>query len=177
MIYDSAHGSIRILVAGDIMPVRQLTPFNEPDFVALRDLIRAADVAFGNLETCVREPNEGVSNFTAGTPMTSPPALLQDLRWIGFDLLSCANNHITDYGVDGVLATLRHLKATNFPFAGAGANLAEARHPAYCDNQAGRVGLVAATSFFRPWNQAADQRPDAAGRPGVNPLAFSQSFT
>jgi len=61
--------------------------------------------------------------------------------------------------------------------AGSGANLAASRMPGYLDTAAGRVALVAATSFFRPWNRAADQRPDAAGRPGINPLGFSTTFT
>src|SRR5262249_48688525 len=83
----------------------------------------------------------------------------------------------TDYGTGGLIATLRHLQVAGLPCAGAGAHLAEARMPAYADTRAGRVGLVAATSFFRPWNRAADQRPDSPGRLGINPLGFSPSFT
>src|SRR5690606_17585854 len=37
--------------------------------------------------------------------------------------------------------------------------------------------LISATSFFRPWNRAADARPDVAGRPGINPLSFSSTYT
>ena len=36
--------------------------------------------------------------------------LLDDLKWMGIDVVSVANNHTTDYGVPGVLATLDHLK-------------------------------------------------------------------
>ena len=165
-----------MLLAGDIMPSRSLSAFNEPDYLRLVDTVRGADVAFANLETTVRERHEGAPNFTQGTPMTTPPRLLGDLAWMGFDLLSCANNHATDYGTGGVLATLAHLGRAGIPCAGAGANLAQARAPAYVDTPAGRVALVAATSFFRPWNRAADQRPDAPGRPGINPLAFSTRY-
>jgi poly-gamma-glutamate synthesis protein (capsule biosynthesis protein) len=95
---------------------------------------------------------------------------------MGIDMLACANNHATDYGVDGLMAMLAHLGQRNIPFAGAGANLAEARRPGYFDSAAGRVALLAATTFFPPWTRAADQRPDAAGRPGVNPLEFHTSY-
>jgi poly-gamma-glutamate capsule biosynthesis protein CapA/YwtB (metallophosphatase superfamily) len=176
MTYRAESGDIRMLLAGDVMPSRRLAGFNEIDFVRLVDTVRAADVAFANLETTVRERDEGAPNFTQGTPMTTPPRLLDDLKWMGFDLLSCANNHATDYGTGGVLATLAHLDAAGLPCAGAGANLAQARAPAYLDTPAGRVALVAATSFFRPWNRAADQRPDAPGRPGINPLAFATRY-
>ncbi len=166
-----------MLLAGDAMPSRRLTPFDEPDYLALVELLRGADVAFANLETTVRNRDEGAPGWTQGTPMTTPPALLDDLKWMGLGLLSNANNHATDYGTGGLLATLKHLRTAGLPCAGAGANLAEARMPAYADTRGGRVGLVATTSFFRPWNRASDQRPDSPGRPGINPLAFATSYT
>jgi poly-gamma-glutamate synthesis protein (capsule biosynthesis protein) len=102
---------------------------------------------------------------------------LGELGWMGLKLLSCANNHATDYGDDGLLAMLAHLRRARIAHAGAGANLAEARKPAYLDTAAGRVALIAATSFYPHWTRAADQRPDALGRPGVNPLDFATSYT
>jgi poly-gamma-glutamate capsule biosynthesis protein CapA/YwtB (metallophosphatase superfamily) len=96
---------------------------------------------------------------------------------MGLRLLSCANNHATDYGVAGLTAMLAHLQRASFAYAGAGGNLAEARKPAYLDTPAGRVALVAATSFYPPWTRAAEQRPDALGRPGINPLDFSTTYT
>ena len=176
MTYQSESGNIRMVLAGDLMPSRALTVFKEPDYLALVDLVRSADVAFGNLETTVRHRHEGAPNFTQGTPMTTPPALLDDLKWMGFGLLSNANNHATDYGTGGVTAMLDHLRAARIPAAGSGANLAEARAPAYADTPAGRVAVVAATSFYRPWNRAADQRPDSPGRPGINPLGFATTY-
>ena len=177
MPYRFDDSSIRMLLAGDAMPSRRLTPFDEPDYRALIDLIRGADLAFANLETTVRNRDEGAPGWTQGTPMTTPPVLLDDLKWMGFGLLSNANNHATDYGTGGLLATLAHLRAAGLPCAGAGANLAQARAPAYAETPAGRVGLVAATSFFRPWNRASDQRLDSAGRPGINPLGFATGYT
>jgi poly-gamma-glutamate capsule biosynthesis protein CapA/YwtB (metallophosphatase superfamily) len=176
-LYASASGSIRMALMGDIMLSRRLTPYTEPDYVALVQRIRSCDLAFANLETVVREKHEGAPNFTQGTPMTTNPTLLADLAWLGLDLVACANNHVTDYGVEGVRACIRHLRLAGLPFAGIGENLAEARSPAYADTPAGRVGMTAVTSFFRPWNRAADQRPDAGGRPGVSPLGFSRHYT
>jgi poly-gamma-glutamate capsule biosynthesis protein CapA/YwtB (metallophosphatase superfamily) len=75
------------------------------------------------------------------------------------------------------MAMLAHLRRAGIPHAGAGANLAEARKPAYLDTAAGRVALIAAATFYPHWTRAADQRPDALGRPGVNPLDFAVSYT
>lgn len=176
MPYRSESGDIRMLLAGDVMLSRRLTPFGEDEYLALIEILRGGDVTFANLETTVRERHEGTPNYTQGTPMSTSPRLLEDLKWMGIDIVSCANNHATDYGGGGVLASLGHLRNAGIPNAGAGANLAEAGAPAYCDTPAGRVGLVAATAFFRPWNRASDQRPDAAGRPGVNPLGFTTRY-
>ena len=177
MIYRAEERNMRLVLAGDAMPARSLKPFEEPRYTALLDLIRGADAAFANLETTVREPQEGTPSLTQGTPMSTPPALLDELRWMGLKLLSCANNHATDYGDDGLMAMLAHLRRAGIPHAGAGANLAEARKPAYLDTAAGRVALIAATTFYPHWTRAADQRPDALGRPGVNPLDFAVSYT
>jgi poly-gamma-glutamate capsule biosynthesis protein CapA/YwtB (metallophosphatase superfamily) len=159
------------------MPARRLMPFDEPDYLALRDLFRGADIGFANLETTVRAHHEGTPIVTQGTPMSTPPALLDELKWFGITLMSCANNHATDWGVDGLAAMLAHLQKHAMPAAGAGRNLAEALRPAYLDTGAGRVALLAATSFFPGWTRAADQRPDAPGRPGVNALGFSSTYT
>lgn len=166
-----------MLLAGDAMPARSLKVFDEPQYLALLDLCRSADVSFANLETTVRELHEGAANPTPGTPMSTPPKLLDDLKWMGLRLLSCANNHATDYGVEGLMAMLAHLRRAGIAHAGAGANLAEARKPAYVDTPSGRVALIAATGFYPHGTQAAEQRPDALGRPGINPLGFATGYT
>jgi poly-gamma-glutamate synthesis protein (capsule biosynthesis protein) len=174
--YQSRTRSARLAFVGDLMPSRSLRPFAEPGYLRLLELLRDNDLAIGNLETVVRHPEEGHPGFTMGTPMTTPPALLDDLQWMGIRLVSIANNHATDYGVAGVEAMLSHLRAAGLKAAGAGKHLAQARAPAYVDTPGGRVALVAATSFFRPWNTASDQRPDARGRPGINPLGFGATY-
>jgi len=177
MPYQAEQGRIRMALVGDMMLSRALRPYAKPDYLALTQVLRDADVALGNLETTVRTEREGVPNFTQGTPMSTRPALLDDLKWMGINLVSVANNHVTDYGVSGVTACLDHLEQADLAHSGAGRTLAEARRPGYLETAAGRIGLVSATSFFRPWNRAADARSDSAGRPGINPLGFSTSYT
>jgi poly-gamma-glutamate capsule biosynthesis protein CapA/YwtB (metallophosphatase superfamily) len=173
MKYQADSGNIRMMLAGDTMLTRALSPFAEPEYLALRELIRGADLAFANLETNVREVGEGAPVITQGTPMTTTPDLLDELKWMGFNLVAAANNHVGDYGPDGVAATARHLRAARLAFAGCGVNMAAARAPGYKDTPAGRVGLVAATSRYKSGDRAGEQRVDIAGRPGINPLAYS----
>ena len=142
----------------------------------MREILRGADAAFANLEGTVHTWDEGTPGITQGTFMTTEPRLLEDLKWLGINMVSCANNHAFDYGEDGVLANIRHLDDAGIVHAGTGRNLAQARAPAYLDTPNGRIALVAATATFRPWNQAGEQRPDLRGRPGINPLGFQTTY-
>ncbi len=176
MTYQAEDGNFTIALAGDTMLTRRLAPFREENFLRLREILRGADAAFANLEGTVHTWDEGTPGITQGTFMTTDPKLLEDLKWLGINMVSCANNHAFDYGEDGVLANLRHLDAAGLAHAGTGKNLAEARAPGYLDTPNGRVGLIATTATFRPWNQAGEQRPDLRGRPGINPLGFQTRY-
>ncbi|MGE5216868.1 MAG: CapA family protein [Chloroflexota bacterium] len=176
MIYEAESRDFEIALAGDTMLTRKLTPFREKRFLDLREILRGADAVFANLEGTVHTWDEGTPGITQGTFMTTEPKLLDDLKWLGVNMVSCANNHAFDYGEGGVLANLKHLDAAGLAHAGTGRNLAEARAPAYLDTPHGRVALIAATATFRPWNQAGEQRPDLRGRPGINPLAFQTTY-
>jgi len=166
----SKSNSFSLALSGDVMLTRPVSRHVEPEFLRLVDVLRDADATFVNLETCVRWWDEGTPSITTGTPMTTTPDLLDELKWLGVDMVSSANNHLYDYGENGVLAHLRHLREARIVQAGCGRNLYEARSPAFCETANGRVGLVAMTSTFRPWNAASPSRGEVAGRPGVNPL-------
>jgi poly-gamma-glutamate capsule biosynthesis protein CapA/YwtB (metallophosphatase superfamily) len=176
MLYKAENGDFSIALAGDCMLTRKLGVFTEERFQALAQILRRADAAFVNLEGTVHTWDEGTPGMTQGTFMTTDPKLLEDLKWFGINLVSCANNHAFDYGEGGVMANIRHLDEARIAHAGSGRNLAEARAPGYLDTSNGRVGLIAATATFRPWNQAGEQRPDLRGRPGINPLGFETTY-
>jgi poly-gamma-glutamate capsule biosynthesis protein CapA/YwtB (metallophosphatase superfamily) len=176
VLYQAETGDFTLALAGDTMLTRRLKPFKEERFLALRELINGCDAAFANLEGTVHTWEEGTPGITQGTFMTTEPRLLEDLKWLGINLVSCANNHAFDYGEGGVLANIRHLDEAGMVHAGTGRNLAEARAPGYLDTPNGRVALIAATATFRQWNQAGEQRPDLRGRPGINPLGFETVY-
>jgi poly-gamma-glutamate synthesis protein (capsule biosynthesis protein) len=69
------------------------------------------------------------------------------------------------------------LSKTNFVYAGVGENLALARKPGYLDTPKGRVALISASSSFPPPIIAGAQRKDMPGRPGLNPLRHTVTYT
>jgi poly-gamma-glutamate synthesis protein (capsule biosynthesis protein) len=164
------------MLGGDVMLGRRLSTYSEPDYLALVELFRRADASFINLEACVRNRDEGTPTIQPATYMTTPPALLDDLKWFGVDIVSIGNNHVFDFGERGVEAMVAHMLRANIPFTGAGVNMTMARKPAYYDSPRGRVGVVAATEFFLPWSRAGELRGDVAGRPGLNTLRYDKTF-
>ena len=176
-VYESETGKINIALAGDTMLTRRMSVFREKPFLELVEILRGADCLFANLEGSVRTWKEGRPGITQGTYMTTPPQYLEDLKWLGIDIVSCANNHAFDYGEGGVMATIGHLDRAGIAHAGSGQNLAEARSPGYVDTPNGRVGLVATTATYKEWNRAGAQRADVIGRPGINPFGHKTTYT
>jgi len=169
-LYDSESRNLRLALCGDLMLTRRLAVYKEPRFLALRDLLNGADCAFANFESTIRRYGECTPSLTQGTYMTTEPHLLEDVKWLGLKLVSCANNHAYEYGEQGIMSTYRNLDAAGIAHAGSGANLREALSPGYVETPAGRIALIAAVATFQEFNRATDQRPDAIGKPGINAL-------
>ena len=175
-LYSAEQGDLSIALVGDVMLNRRISLHDEPGFLKLRTILQDADAAFANLETTVRNDDEGTPTLSYATYTTMPPAMLDELKWLGINLLSAANNHAYDYNEGGVLATIAHLQRAGLAFAGLGRNLTKARAPGYLDTRNGRVGLVAATTTFYPWSRAGEARPDVQGRAGINPMGFKVEY-
>jgi poly-gamma-glutamate synthesis protein (capsule biosynthesis protein) len=177
MPYESERGLFTLALSGDIMPSRRLAVYREPEFLALRDLLRKADASFTNLESMVIRYGEGYPAVRTGTYMVTEPELLEDLKWFGFNLVSCANSHSLNFGEEGLLLQNRYLDAAGLAHAGTGENLRQASSPAYLDTPNGRVALIAVTAHLpSPNNRATHQRLDFRGKPGVNALGFRTTF-
>jgi poly-gamma-glutamate synthesis protein (capsule biosynthesis protein) len=128
------YGTIReaAIAAGDLR--RSLRPVE----VALR----RGDVLFGNLELPVsiaQRAQPGCSRERC-----SPPGIGRALRDAGFDVVNVANNHIYDFGAEGVESTLRDLADGGPAAVGMGRSAAEARRPVVVQASSGaRIGFLA----------------------------------
>ena len=101
--------SIRILASGDSFTTRRI-PKNYPGRAELQALIEAHDVSFNNLEMTYHYAEGAPAAFSGGTWAMADPTILDDMNALGFNLYNTANNHSMDYGPDGLMATVRHLK-------------------------------------------------------------------
>lgn len=170
-------GSMTFALTGDAIITRRLSPFGEPEYARMLEVIRSADLAFTNLEVLFHDFSEGYpATHSGGTWMAAEPYLAGELVWAGFDMVSRANNHTMDYSAGGLRATTRALDAVNLVHAGAGENLSRARAPAYLETGGGRVALISVASTFSDEDRAGPQRGDLRGRPGLSPLRYTTTY-
>ncbi|MDP8978949.1 MAG: CapA family protein, partial [Actinomycetota bacterium] len=106
------------------------------------DAARDADLCVLNLECCVSERGERWS--APGKPFffRAPPSAVAELRRLGVDAVTLANNHALDYGSDALADTLGHLRAAGIATAGAGPDERTARRPAHLEAGGARLTLL-----------------------------------
>lgn len=163
---------ISIVATGDSLITMRQSVHSEPRFLEMVSLIRGADVAFTNLEMLLHDYEGYPAAECGGTYTRADSEMIEELKWMGFDIVSTANNHSLDYMYGGLITTLEHLDAAGVPHAGTGLNLAEARQPTYLETPRGRIALIAASSTFASFGRAGAARRDMQGRPGLNPLRY-----
>ena len=171
-------GRFSIGLVGDTLLTRHIAQSDDQQLLKLREVLRAAEGVFTNLEAPVHNYLDGphAQRNGGGTYMTTEPALLDDLKWLNINLIACGSSHADDYGPAGLLETIRHLDAAGIAHAGSGRHLAESRAPGYLDLRNGRVALIAANAQFRPGARAGEQRYDTAGGPGINGLRHRTEY-
>jgi hypothetical protein len=89
-------------------------------------------------------------------PLSAGPGVAGQLKTLGLDLLSRANEHALDWGIDGMQATGAALDAAALIHAGTGLTGGQARSARYYDDPAGRgrIAFISAASTFRPTSEA-----------------------
>ena len=163
-------------LTGDSIITRRLSPYQEPAFLQMIDLIRNADVAFTNLEMLFHDYETYAMSQSGGTYMRAEPALAKELAWAGFDLVARANNHTGDYAPEAMRLTTKYVAEAGLVGAGVGETLSEAREPHFVETARARVALVACASTFPEHSRAGDSRGSIPGRPGLSPLRFTTTY-
>ncbi|MEQ1594108.1 MAG: CapA family protein [Casimicrobium sp.] len=163
----------RVAAVGDIIitqPVYEHIRRNSPK---LLDLLDTADVLVGNFEGTVLNPAtytgypEALSGFGW---LNSPPEVPADLAKLGFDLLSRANNHALDWGLQGMQQTNSALTQTGIVHAGTGDSLSAARAPAFVFGKKARVAFLSCATTFELNAAAGDGEGSVRPRPGLSYL-------
>lgn len=164
----------KILLTGDSIIAR---PFlsNQKD-TPLKKLIDSVPFVFTNLEVLPIDFKGHYAARSDGAHFAASKSVLTDLQDAGFNLFSCANNHMLDYGESGLKALLKNLDDYDINYSGIGSTLGEASAPTYIDIDDTVVSLISCASTVFPETVAGDRNDFTEGRYGVNPMRYDLEY-
>ncbi len=102
------------IVLGTTWPEDRIPPDVEPRFFAgVAKQLSGGDIVFGNLEGALTDAGETTKDPSRGTQYAfrMPTRYAGILRDAGFNVLSLANNHSSDFGPDGLEDTLSAIES------------------------------------------------------------------
>ncbi len=115
----------------------------KPIYKNVQNIISAADIAFINQETVCAQSFDVESYPT----FNSPVDLTYDLRDVGFDVVSLANNHMLDKGALGLRETFDNWNDRGLHVIGAYEEKSSGRYITYYEKNGIKIAFVAYTEF------------------------------
>ena len=140
---------VTLLAVGDVAP--RITA-QETQLAGIAPLLRAADVAFGQLETPLT--NEGTRQLfpgfrgASGNVERDADATAGVLADAGFTVMSFAGNHTMDRSAPAMLASVAAAEGRGVRIVGVGKNLAAAREPVIVKSGGTTIGFLAYCSVL-----------------------------
>lgn len=168
---------MRILFCGDIMPGGVLAYQKRYISDEILAYMHKFDLRVGTLEAAIgtnipydSEKMRGRSNIIY--------ARNEDffrVKEMGFDVVSLANNHVFDLGVEGLENTIRLLRENGIQYCGAGMDIEEASKPAVVHIGNRFIAVLACCMYGNPY--LGHVKLAGADRAGVNPLDIERIVT
>lgn len=125
---NAGEGEIVLMAVGDIALEEQAySSVRRERWKATAEVLRQGHIVFGNLE-CPLSAN-GKPIRKVGPHLRGVPESADELKLVGFTLLNLANNHIYDYGREGLLETIEALWTRGIASVGVGMDRDEAEQP------------------------------------------------
>lgn len=113
----------RIILAGDMMLGRSVMTkslgMNDPTypFIKVAEKLSSVDIVFVNLENPIIA---NCPSSNSGFKFCADPIMVEGLKFAGIDVVSLANNHISNYGLDGKIETEKILTENDIRWVGDG---------------------------------------------------------
>ncbi len=129
---------ITVLGVGDIILD---APEPEKYFDTSKDLLKAADIAVGNME----DPHTDRPSWSNMESHSAPASALENLsafKYAGFDVATIGGNHCFDQGACGILDPIEYFRSCGIATCGSGANCDEARKPAIVERKGIRTAFL-----------------------------------
>lgn len=163
---------MKILIAGDFYPSERVKKIidegtYEHVFGEVEPIVKSADYAIVNYESPVVLGNYKPI-VKCGPNLASSEKAIEAIKWAGFDMATLANNHIYDFGKEGLDDTIRTCEKLDVDIVGVGLNLAESQNVFYKEIQGKILAII----------NCCEHEFSIAGvdTPGANPLNPVQQY-
>lgn len=112
-----------LIFTGDVMLGRsvmtkslKINNLNYP-FMNVANILRSADIVFSNLENPIID---NCPYGDSGFKFCADPKMIEGLKYAGVDIVNLANNHVLNYGKEGLIQTKKYLDLNGIKWVGDG---------------------------------------------------------
>lgn len=162
---------IQLLFAGDFCPQLRVSELIDEErydliFNEFKQELDQNDFNIVDLECPLTDSTTAA--LKTGPHLKAKPNTVKALRFCGINVVAMANNHIRDYGQEGLLETIQVCEKEGIRTVGVGTNLDEARKPLYLEKK----GVTLAVLNFTE-NEWSNTTGEGAG---ANPFSLIKNF-
>jgi poly-gamma-glutamate capsule biosynthesis protein CapA/YwtB (metallophosphatase superfamily) len=162
----TAQTLLKISAVGDIMlggtaePVLQELTYDHP-FEKVSPLLKDSHIVIGNLEGPLtnRETPYSEKAYLFKTP---PELVAPALKQAGFTIMNLGNNHIMDFGIEGLKDTMNALDTNHIQYVGADMNISLARAGKIIEARNQKIGFLSYSLTFPKSFWANSNKPGTA---------------
>ncbi|MGG1486478.1 CapA family protein [Peribacillus castrilensis] len=154
---------MQLIIGGDLVPTKpNLDLFNKAEIISLLGeelclLWNSADFRIFNLEVPLIDKEDPIAK--SGPNLISPTSSVKGIKALNPSLVTLANNHILDQGIQGLHSTKTILEKNNIPFVGVGDNVYAASVPYIIERDGISIGIY--TCAENEFTTATDKTPGA----------------
>lgn len=158
---------MKITIGGDVFLGRRVETkaINSPEALFSKEIyneIKGSDFSMINLESPLTYKSDEHKILKTGPNLKANPKTVNTLKYLDVDLVTLANNHIFDYGQQGLDDTISICKENNINTIGAGKNLKQAKKIFYKKHEDAIVAIINIAE--NEWGNASSMKG------GANPL-------
>lgn len=137
--------SIKIIFTGDLAPVGAAASAGEKKYTLhisdeIKELFHSADLRIVNLETPLTLSETRIPK--TGPHVKAHPDSISLLKDLQVDVACLSNNHIRDFGDQGVMDTIKVCRDNGIKTVGAGINLAGAAKPLILNVKSKKIAIL-----------------------------------
>ena len=157
--------NINIFISGDFAPTKRIEDIISREeyhllYGDILPLIKDSDISITNLECPLIEGGNPIKK--TGPNLKAKIKSIEALKFAGFNMVTLANNHMMDYGVEGLNSTIKTCNDNNIEYIGAGENIKDAQTIRYFKIKGKNLAFI--NCCENEWSTTSGDYP------GCNPL-------